>query len=416
MKIKGLLIVLPALMVLAGCSNKPIATKNEFVEDTLAHEEIFGGVSAQKHELGKQMPNNLKGDGEFYKPVVFWQQKDNNDGTCSIRFVAAIEDETTSAVWTRSVHTIDGDFKKEKDNFEVTTVYETVDTSRNPGVENRESATNVEAEEDGTKPFSYFAIYCLLNIPYVEAENYYLDAYITVSNGTKTKISDVGSLNVVYQTKHLKYSLGDENRYIYELYDSSSGTYSFVESNVLEGTNYFNVSGKYLNDGDSFVFHYIDFDNDALTYSFVDYGYEALRESSNFYDDGSGFITVAYHGTYSITLTDSEIIQIKKLYYFEGPSWWWNNYTETVAELRNNDDDETCIEGGRLYYVESEGEHRIYSGYVEDSSYYNQIQFYRNTTESGYEGNFNHTGFVEVPTDGSYYYKHVELGGDYRWE
>ena len=276
----------------------------------------------------------------------------------------------------------------------MTTVYETIDVSTNPAQENRRSATDIESEEDKTKPFSYFAVYCLLNIP-ENAEEYYLDAYLTVSNGTKTKTSDVGSLNVVNQSKHLKYSLGDEEKYICEINDSV-GTCTFIESDELEGTNRFNKKDCTLGSDNNFVIHCYIFNNTILSYTATTYGYDDIRESDSFERGENGEIASIHDGgTYVITLTNSYKIQIKKLYFFEGNSSWWDNGEDTIAELIKYGDEGTLITGGYLHFDSYDGEDLIYVGYVEDDSIYNQIRF-RIGDQS--------TEFVYTPYTGLPYY------------
>ena len=78
------------------------------IEDTLMHEEIFGALpsNTQKWDLN---PKKSLGLGiDLYKPIIGFQRKDNNDGTYSVRFVAAMQLETDSASWFRSVHNLAG--------------------------------------------------------------------------------------------------------------------------------------------------------------------------------------------------------------------------------------------------------------------------------------------------------------------
>ena len=57
---KLLLTLVPALMLLGSCAGaQPKAESNLFLEDTLAHEEIFGSIG----DAFKKLPNNL-GDSE----------------------------------------------------------------------------------------------------------------------------------------------------------------------------------------------------------------------------------------------------------------------------------------------------------------------------------------------------------------
>lgn len=137
MKKRLLLIALPALMVLAGCSNshiKPVEEKEDLsgmmLEDTAAHEDLFGSVDLNVRKLGE--PDELPdaGEGFINVPKIGVQfsgvyQGDERDGgvltgyqiPCyAVRFVAAanvnqtaLDNESITATWTRGVSTKEAD-------------------------------------------------------------------------------------------------------------------------------------------------------------------------------------------------------------------------------------------------------------------------------------------------------------------
>ena len=101
MKKRLLLLALPALMALSGCAGVSASPKanNLMVEDTLAHEEIFGeAVEAGEFGLRKAAPFKLATlTSDFVKMAYQIKFDDKGDGDASndvisIRFIAAVKD------------------------------------------------------------------------------------------------------------------------------------------------------------------------------------------------------------------------------------------------------------------------------------------------------------------------------------
>ena len=391
MKKSILLALLPIALVLSSCSSnpKPI-NQNKMIEDTAAHEEIFGALS---HDIiAKPLANKSLPDGvSLYKPAIAFQRKNNNDGTYSVRFVAAMQSATDSAVWTRSVHNTNGQVAqgKGKANVEVTGVYSTINNDGEPS-----HAVDIEAE-DGTKPYDCYAVYCLLNIP-SSFSSYYVDAYISVTDGDSTVSSSVGSLNVANADDYMKYELGESSRYVAEV----NGV--MRESDSLDG-NHMTYYSANLKANDKLTALYID--NDNLTYT--RYGYSSLvRSNPDFIEGTNNQISVKYDGIYNIFFNSDNQFSFQKKVYFQGPSWWTNNYASGGIEGKHNDE----YNSYNMDFIEfSEGVNK-YSTFM-DISYYPQVQFYRQ--ESG--GRYNHTGFVSFPTDGKNCYTRYsnESGGEW---
>ena len=194
---KLLLLALPALMVLSGCGahniEKP-ANKQalEMCEDNLAHEEIFGGeqdtailtkknpyklvtLTSASVKIGYQIQFDDKGttEGEGH----------DEDDTISIRFVAALTDAVESASWHRGLAQsngcegadVGGGVWKYKFNDGTSHPSTTFYTALNNG------GDRVVAGEDEFAGYTCFAIYTLMNIPYVYYSNSYLAAYVTLT-------------------------------------------------------------------------------------------------------------------------------------------------------------------------------------------------------------------------------------------
>ena len=117
MKKRLLLGLLPFALVLSACAGASTKVDNNlFVEDTLVHEEIFGGVD----NVGFAPRRNLTPVGTDVIPIGV-QYSTVAAGKVSMRFVAAIKVDGadaaakqaalahTTAVWTRSVYDENGD-------------------------------------------------------------------------------------------------------------------------------------------------------------------------------------------------------------------------------------------------------------------------------------------------------------------
>ena len=197
---KLLLIVLPALMAISGCSKlsvRPVNNANEnpvndiMAEDTLAHEELFGEAK-EIEDLGLVRTNPRKLDPLTADDVkVGYQIKYSDNGedpdTISIRFVAAIKDSGVNAYWSRGLAQANGyegaapDGEHWKFKFSDTsehlssTVYTRLTSDGTP----------IEAGVAGDYlEYEGFVIYTLRNIPYETYKDSYLAAYVTLVDKT----------------------------------------------------------------------------------------------------------------------------------------------------------------------------------------------------------------------------------------
>lgn len=362
-------------------------------EDTLAHEEIFGAlpeIEKAGSNFGRLAPRRL-GEGEIYKPIIGFQHKDNHNGTYSVRFYAAVEAGTTEAVWTRSVHDVDGltTHGKTKGNKTATMLYPALNNNGSPAF-----ASDEQADEEAATPFSYYAVYCLINIPEENHSDYYVDAFITVTKDAISKSSDVGSLNVVDSSKHIKYSLEGGNRFVAEINGE------IRESDYTTTDNLY-VESIAMNANDTFRAYSLNIDN--LTYKLFDY--DDIGEAHRHIVAGSNNeLKVTSNGTYRFFLNkDAQPkFYIDREVHFIGLYWWWNDWTVTTIELSKNSEGLDCVTAELAYvrsYENGEGDEddtRFYTGFVTDKSVYTHAQFYRKTSSSG---NQNHTGFKALPDD-----------------
>ena len=369
MKKNILLALLPVALLLSSCSTAS-RSNNNIIEDTLAHEEIFGALDNPNLQPIKLNPNKALAEGaSLYKPVIGFQRKDNtNNNTYSVRFVAAMQSATDSASWTRSVHNLNGQVAKEKANIEVSGVYASLNNGGSPS-----SATDVEAE-DGTKPYDCYAVYCLLNIPN-DYSNYYVDAYISVTDGENTVTSSVGSLNVSDSSKNNTYELGNAERYLTFINGKS------VESNELNG-NKAVLSAKELHAGDKLQVFNVN--PSTLTYG-VSAPQSVVGNSPDFalFSTNDG-LNVINNGTYNVTLNNNNQFSFEKEIFLQGKLGWGEN--DARVELKSGSGTTQLT----MNYVETVDNLPQYTKFI-DNAQYNQVQFSKNGSEA--------TGFVDLPTD-----------------
>ena len=127
----------------------------------------------------------LENGEEIAKPKLGYQTLYDGDNV-SIRYIAAISSLSISAHWNRTVYTTAGEVFKAEATYEVSKAYEElVDLGTVDGVI---SAKDVE-DEHGNKPYKYFVVYSMLNIPYNEVRNYYIDAQLIIEAEGEEPIS-----------------------------------------------------------------------------------------------------------------------------------------------------------------------------------------------------------------------------------
>lgn len=180
MKKKLLLAVLPALLVLSACnplsSYAAAGTKvNQFAEDTIAHEDIFG--EAQEVEQFEKPVAFQRNPGEdITAPKIGYQIKyDSGENTLAIRFLAAVKDLNVKAYWRRGVAGPDGNPINSKvfsNTFEPVTKYY---KSLTAGDE------TITAGEAPYADYEGFVVYTIYGIPYnATNKQAYVAAYVNL--------------------------------------------------------------------------------------------------------------------------------------------------------------------------------------------------------------------------------------------
>ena len=207
MKRKSLLILLPALMVLASCNNAPKVEPRpelgDIVEDTLAHDEIFGeskisgNLGVKKAYDGNVDVPEDSSPSPSDVPTIGIQTKTVGD-KISIRFVAAIKvldgnDDgeingvdlsDTDVSWRRAIFKDDGTVAKVVATKESTKVY--TELAAPNDVEDDGIADNIltidefNAAKSG-RSYTHFAVYTLLDLPLAYAD-YYINVTVACYN------------------------------------------------------------------------------------------------------------------------------------------------------------------------------------------------------------------------------------------
>lgn len=187
MKKSLLLIALPALLVLSSCVNANGRTNknnfNYFKEDTVAHEEFFGGSELAPKRIGQPDEDPIQPGGQFTLTpkvgVQFASYTESAQTLYAVRYVAAVDLTSLDGItaeWTRGVSEKDGNQIRSLGGGHLSTVL--YDRLNNGGSE--KLATS---ETGGT--FKNYLVYSMYGIPDSQIDSYIV-AYLTLSDGINT--------------------------------------------------------------------------------------------------------------------------------------------------------------------------------------------------------------------------------------
>lgn len=184
---KVLLFALPIIMALSSCAGASASPKeNRMLEDTLAHEEIFGEAQ-EGGKLGFKAPNRLASLSASSVKIGYQINYDSVNQEIAIRFVAAIKDTGVKAYWHRGFAQANGNIGVNLDGWK----YKFDEFDADHG---KESTKYYVSLTDGGEPiktgategtagyteFNGFVIYTLKGIPYNTYKDSYLAAYVTL--------------------------------------------------------------------------------------------------------------------------------------------------------------------------------------------------------------------------------------------
>lgn len=220
---KALLVVLPALLVLSACQIGPKSKDNNiFLEDTLAHEELFGGVDfcGVNTNIRKVDPVEHPDND----PTIGIQSQQEEGNKVSFRFVAAVSIapenlESTVANWTRTVSDKDGNAIKTTTQVPVTTAY--------TSLSNAGGAYTIDQfnSDHGNASYTHFVVYTLRNIP-----NSYSDAFVSAF----LTLSRQGADDVV--SKAIATTVDESRQFAYAPYDGAFFIRGTMNANPVPAT------------------------------------------------------------------------------------------------------------------------------------------------------------------------------------
>ena len=230
MKKKFLLTFLPAFLILSACNGglKQNKENNEnvpdevseangdFEEDTLAHEELFGGLGIQSYSLGQSeslQPKKAFLNERLAEPVnplttpqigvqfrkysVTYNPGQWNESVVdyyAIRYVAAIASLSVTATWTRDISDVYGLRPRDGQSLQVPikTAYSAVSSGDD------ETGDTYTTPESVGSDYHFFVVFTLRQIP-MDKVNSYLYAYLTLTSldgsssvESRARVSKVG--------------------------------------------------------------------------------------------------------------------------------------------------------------------------------------------------------------------------------
>lgn len=313
MKKRFILTVLPALLVLSACqiSGQNKKNSNLFLEDTLAHEEIFGDINFDEltsgaNKLAQPGVRKLADPVEHpdSDPAIGVQSMVETAGCISFRFVAAVtfpegKLAPTNASWKRTVSQKDGEsYPLDTGDVECTTAYTSLSTAGDPYT----IADFNDAQEPDTS-YTHFVVYTLRNVP-VDSNDYFVSAYLTLSGEGGVSLTSKAVAINASQTLKYSYTHNLGTAFIDGTFD---GTPDIIDATSVrtsvDDDNKATFEGLNLKENDSFVIKefydtklYVK-DSDILTGTKNPIGY--------YFADDSSMIKTNYNGTYNLYLNKS---------------------------------------------------------------------------------------------------------------
>ena len=251
--------LIAAMFGLTACSsNIANITKTDNQEFVLKESAVadarfgksFGEVSLKTPSKKTLQPKRRivlqSEDSSLVKPKIGTQvaySDKNLDGIndhISIRYTAAISSLDVEATWTRAMYDADGNCFDHllEGTYAVSKAYTGLTSN---GVI---TYTTNEVDDFGNKPFNYYVVYSLFDVPLQSYGTYFLDASLQLSKGEESIVSKVGAVQVD-NTSSFSYERGTNGDLNFD-YDDQSHTYA-VSGNNDEATEI--VIPGYYNNG-----------------------------------------------------------------------------------------------------------------------------------------------------------------------
>lgn len=370
MKKKFLLAIIPALLALSSCAAGASKTKNDiFLEDTLAHEEIFGDVE----EVGYVKTLTPLKDPDPVNPLeeptigVQYQPRyekvaDSGEWYYSIRFVAAITSLSVDAQWTRGVSNTNSEQLKPvgtNATLIATTAYERVNDN---GVITTASSVALKRDaEPDTYPYHYFVVYTLRDIPETYADCFAV-AYLTITDGVNTTVSKAVAARIA-GGHEFSFAANKSGGYF------MAGTIGGSPNTILDlgagsGDNKAQKLDQRLNANDLFGYYLIANANAGYLSSFQYYGWSTFKNEVYYLerDAGSELFKVRVGGTYDIYVNKDfqfymgcDSVDNMTLYFKPDATWLGGSSKSAVYYTDNSSFNGLVIEDSENHIYKIEG-------------------------------------------------------------
>ncbi|MBO7573635.1 MAG: hypothetical protein J6T25_02525 [Bacilli bacterium] len=222
---KGLLLIaLPALMALSACGNARVNEKQDnydyFKEDTVAHEEYFGGAELAPQKLGVPDEEPVGNPDWTLMPKVGVQfqsyEKDANT-FYAVRYVAAVgftSLDGVTASWTRGVSQKDStQVRAMSGGHNSTELYASLNNGGTPKA----------ATSEGTG-YNNYIVYSMYDIPASQSGSYIV-AYLTLSKAGETTFS----------TRAVATQIDGSHYFSFDIEEEIKKDGYFIQSNSVDG-------------------------------------------------------------------------------------------------------------------------------------------------------------------------------------
>ena len=342
MKKKVFLAIIPALLVLSSCAGIQSKEKiNLFVEDTLAHEEIFGNLKSNLFETRVRKLDDVveHPDGTA---AIGVQSTSESSGHISFRFVAPVaftnENITpTVAQWTRTVSKRDGSaYPKDTGTVASTVAYTKI---TNGGDEYTIGQYNTA---NGTS-YTHFVVYTLRNVP-VDSNDYFVSAYLNLSGEGGVSLTTKAIAINAAQTLKYSYTHDLGTAFMDGTFNGTPDVINATSVRTSVGdTNKATFEGLNLKENDSFSI------KEFYETKLYTKGSSRLTGKDNpigyWFGNDSGSIKTNYDGTYNLYLNKSDEIWTAAsnvdndgyLYVNVNVSWWGNDSAWTSVYAYRGD-------------------------------------------------------------------------------
>lgn len=340
MKKQFLLAIIPALLALSSCArveNVSPVKGNEFLEDTLAHDEVFGNVELEARALQPKRLDDPVEHPEANNFSIGVQSQVETEGHISFRFVAAVrfadsQLDPTQAVWSRTVSYTNGNVKKEFGTFPSAKAYKQIS---NGGGAYSIDDYNGAHSLTGDNAYTHFVVYTLRNVP-VDSNDYYVSTYLTLStkegqSGGKELTSKAVAINASKTAKFV-YDLGN-NGGAFFLEGTINGSSKIVKaSSIRSGNNKAIFSEVDFASGDIFVVKEF-YNTDLYVHGSSSLTYEVSGNTGRCFENNGGKISLkaSKDGNYSLYLNNSS-----ELYTEDGAPYGVHNGFYIRGSFTNN--------------------------------------------------------------------------------